>query len=287
MLTVQNVVVAGIRSAVHDSAPGTDSDAVVFVHGNPGPMDDWECLVPEVSRFARAVAVDLPGFGRADHPYDFDFSVAGYATHLAGVLDQLNVKRAHLVLHDFGGAFGLTWAAARPERCASITLINTGVLSGYRWHRLAKIWQTPLFGEIFQRVTTAKLMKLVVDRDNPKPMPQSFIDRVMGYADWPHRRAVLKLYRATRNPERAFTFSPAQLARLDRPVCVVWGDKDPYLPVVFAQRQREAFPRAEVHELVGLGHWPFIDDPDAVRAIVLPFLRRAVAEPAEAMHTQP
>ena len=39
--------------AVHDSDP-TRREAVVFVHGNPGPMDDWEELAPPVEAFARA-----------------------------------------------------------------------------------------------------------------------------------------------------------------------------------------------------------------------------------------
>jgi len=54
----------------------------------------------------------------------------------------------HLLVHDFGGPIALTWAAGHPYRVASVTLINTGVLIGYRWHRLAKPWRTPVLGEL-------------------------------------------------------------------------------------------------------------------------------------------
>lgn len=64
--------------------------------------------------FARAIAPDMPGYGRADKPENFDYTVDGYARHLAGVLDAAEVQRAHLVLHDFGGAWGLQWAATHP-----------------------------------------------------------------------------------------------------------------------------------------------------------------------------
>jgi pimeloyl-ACP methyl ester carboxylesterase len=289
MLAVKYVSIDGVRSAVHDSKPDTQSDAVVFVHGNPGPMDDFEALIPATSRLTRAVALDLPGFGRADHPRSFDFTVGGYAHHLGAVLDQLAVQRAHLVLHDFGGAYGLQWASQHPERVASITLINTGVLEGYRWHKFAKIWQTPLLGELFQLAAGPRMLKRALDKDNPVPLPSEYVDRVLGYADWAHKRTVLKLYRATRDPSRHFaSFAPA-LRQLDVPVCVLWGDGDPYLPVVFAERQRETFRNAEVHVLKGLGHWPFIDDPEAVRAQLLPFLQRALAssvQPAQAEYVQ-
>jgi pimeloyl-ACP methyl ester carboxylesterase len=125
------------------------------------------------------------------------------------------------------------------------------------------------------------MLKRALDKDNPVPLPSEYVDRVLGYADWAHKRTVLKLYRATRDPGRHFaSFAPA-LRQLDVPVCVLWGDGDPYLPVVFAERQRETFRNAEVHVLKGLGHWPFIDDPEAVRGHLLPFLQRALASDAQ------
>jgi pimeloyl-ACP methyl ester carboxylesterase len=60
----------------------------------------------------------------------------------------------------------------------------------------------------------------------------------------------------------------------DRPVLAVWGRRDPYLPVAYAERQRETFPRAEVVVLDGSGHWPMLDDPAGLEAAVLPFLER-------------
>jgi pimeloyl-ACP methyl ester carboxylesterase len=58
---------------------------------------------------------------------------------------------------------------------------------------------------------------------------------------------------------------------------VVWGARDPYLPVSLAERQREAFPEAEVVVLNDSGHWPFADNADAVGKAVEEFLRRTVA----------
>jgi hypothetical protein len=50
-----------------------------------------------VAPFARVIAPDMPGFGGAEcRPYQ-DYTVAGYAAHLGGLLDQLGVNRAHLV----------------------------------------------------------------------------------------------------------------------------------------------------------------------------------------------
>ena len=273
MLPTTDHVISGVRCAVYDSDPGR-YEAVVFVHGNPGPMDDWEELIPAVTPFARAVAMDMPGYGRAEHPRRFDYTIDGYARYLGALLDQLGVDRAHLVLHDFGGPWGLRWAAANPSRVASVTLINCGVLEGYKWHGFARVWQTPILGELSQLTTTKWGMKRALNAMSPKPMPDAFFDRVMRYADWEHKRAVLKLYRASKHVGTRAPEVPA-FAK-DLPVCVLWGAGDPFIGVEFAEKQKRFFPRAEVHVLAGLGHWPFIDDLEAVRTPLVGFLTKHV-----------
>lgn len=273
MLPTADHVIDGVRCAVYDSDPG-QREAVVFVHGNPGPMDDWEDLIPRVTPFARTVAMDMPGYGRADHPRTFDYTIDGYARYLGQLLDLLNVERAHLVLHDFGGPWGLRWAASNPNRVASITLINCGVLEGYRWHGFAKVWQTPILGELSQLAATKWGMKRAINGMGPKPMPDAFFDRVWKYADRGHKRAVLKLYRASKHVGKRAPPTPESAKTL--PVCVIWGAEDPFIQVEFAEKQKNYFPLAEVHILRGLGHWPFIDSVDAVQIPLVEFLKRQV-----------
>ncbi len=273
-LTTTTVTVNGVRSPVLQAGEPDASEAVVFVHGNPGPKEDWEDLVQRTGEFARAVAPDMPGFGAADKPAGFRYTSDGYARHLAAILDQLGIKRVHLVMHDFGGAWGLVWAVQHPDAFASATLINTGVLLDYRWHRLAKIWRTPGLGEAFMASTTRPAFRKLVSHDNPR-LPASAIDQIYEASrGWPTKRAVLKLYRAT--PASAMGALREPLRQLDRPALVVWGTEDVYIPWEQADRQRESFPSARIELLEGLGHWPFHEDPGHVADIVIPFLREQV-----------
>jgi pimeloyl-ACP methyl ester carboxylesterase len=59
-----------------------------------------------VGVFARAVALDMAGYGQAGRPRDFEYNVPGYARHLEGALKDLRITRAHLGLHDFGVPWG-------------------------------------------------------------------------------------------------------------------------------------------------------------------------------------
>jgi pimeloyl-ACP methyl ester carboxylesterase len=269
------VTVRGVRSPVLQAGPSGLSEAVVFVHGNPGPAEDWRRLSEQAGEFARAVAPDMPGYGEADKPRHFAYTIEGYAEHLAGVLDELGINRAHLVLHDFGGPWGLAWAARHPDAFASATLINTGLLPDYRWHHYAKIWRTPGLGELFQLTATRTGFRMLLGRENPR-LQTPALDRIYEAArTWPTKRAILKLYRAS--PARVMRGPIEELRALDRPALVLWGTHDAYLPWQMAERQRLAFPSAQIELLEGLGHWPFHEDPARVAELVIPFLREQVA----------
>jgi pimeloyl-ACP methyl ester carboxylesterase len=273
-----DVPVGGVRTRVLTSGPADASEAVVFVHGNPGPADDWRDLLIRAGELGRAVAPDMPGYGRADPPEGFSYSVDGYADHLAALLDQLRISRAHIVAHDFGGAWALAWAARHPDALASVTLINSGVAIDYRWHRYARIWRTPVAGEAFQALASRPAYRLLLGRENPR-LTRDQIDRIYDASrSWATKRAVLKLYRAT--PEATLARPAAALRPLDRPALVIWGTRDAYLPSEQAEHQRQAFPSAQVELLEGHGHWVMLEDPERVAALVIPFLRGQLPDPA-------
>lgn len=267
------LVVAGVRTPYLEAGDPAADAAVVFVHGNPGSGQDWAELTGRVGAFARAVAPDMPGFGQAEKPERFDYTVGGYAAHLAAFLDALGIRVAHLVLHDFGGPWGLAWAAARPAAVGSLALINTGYIPGYRWHFAARIWRLPVVGEAFQRLTTHRAFHALMRLASPRRrLPQAFVERMYRDYDGGTRAAVLKLYRATDIARLARELEPG-LRALRCPVQVIWGKRDLFLPYRYAFTQREVFPEAQVHLLGDSGHFPYADDPEAVADLLLPFLR--------------
>src|SRR4029453_4229378 len=222
-LTETMLTVDGVRSPMLQAGPLHAEEAVVFVHGNPGSSQDWARLVERTGALARAVAWDHPGFGQADKPAGFDYTVQGYATHLGRCLEVLGITRAHLVLHDFGGPWGMAWAAAHPDAFASATLLNIGVLPGYRWHYLAQIWRTPLLGGLFNATTTRAGFRLLLRHGNPRGLPGAFIPRMYAALDGGTKRAILALYRATDDPAGASVRLGAALQPLHRPALGLWG----------------------------------------------------------------
>lgn len=268
----ERLAVGPVRTRLVEAGPAGDSTAVVFVHGNPGSADDWERLAAAVGATGtRAVAFDLPDFGETEAAPGFEHSAPGYALFVGAAL---GIERVHLVLHDFGGPIGLIWAAMNVDALASVTLIDTGILPGYKWHRLARIWRTPWLGELMQATGTRRGFRFLIDRGEPRGLPREFLDRMWDHYDKRTKRAVLKLYRATDDPGAAAEELSAFIAPRDIPALVIWGEGDAYLPHTYAFRQRQAFPSADVHVLPVSGHWPYADAPETVERLLVEFLSR-------------
>ena len=267
--------VHGTATFIRESGqPG--SEAIVFVHGNPGSGEDWVDLLAASGEIAYAVAPDMPNYGRSERPERFVCTVEAYANHLAAVIEQLGIRRAHLVLHDFGGPWGLAWAAGHLDAVASITLFNVGILPGYRWHKYARLWRTPLLGELAMACTTRGLLRLLINREYPRPLPDAFIESSYRNLDAASKRAQLALYRATPDVG-ALTEQLGEVLRPRKiPALVVWGEGDRNLPARYAALQSEYFAVADLQVLPDCGHWPFIDEPVKCRALLASFLRQHV-----------
>jgi pimeloyl-ACP methyl ester carboxylesterase/2-polyprenyl-6-methoxyphenol hydroxylase-like FAD-dependent oxidoreductase len=281
---VRELRIGGLRTPLREAGPSDATEAVVFLHGNPGSSADWAHLLAATGRRWRAVAWDAPGFGHATSQVEVLQSVAAHARFVSRALDALGIERAHLVAHDFGGPWGLTWAAADPDRFASAVLLGTGALPGYRWHALARLWRTPHAGELLMAMTTRVGFRLLLRRGNPRGLPRPFVDRMYDDFDRATRQAVLELYRSVPDVARDGERLARALRPLDRPALVLWGRRDPYIPATHAERQRAAFPRAEIRVLERSGHWPFIDDPATVTAALTGFLAKHVGVPAPEGH---
>src|SRR5919106_6472975 len=143
--STREITAMGIRTRILESGPPGE-EAVVFIHGAPGSANDWDYFLPRVGEFDRAVAFDLVGFGRADKRPYLGYSGPVWATFAQHVLNELGIRRVHIVANDLGGEAATHWAAAHPDAFASAAFINTGTLIGYRWHAVAQISRLPVIG---------------------------------------------------------------------------------------------------------------------------------------------
>jgi pimeloyl-ACP methyl ester carboxylesterase len=260
----------GLRTRLLEAGPGEGDEAVVFLHGGPGSANDFDDLLPRTGEFARAVAFDYPGWGRAEKPGDYTYSPDAYALFTAAALNELGIRRAHLVLGDIGAVAALHWAVAHPDAFASLVAFGSGLLIDYRWHPLAQLHRPPILGPISAR--SGKLFFTPAMRLMEPKMPKETLRYWRRDYDWGTRRAILRFWRAEMagNEQR---LGPA-LRGLDRPALFIWGRRDRFVPAEQAQRQLRTFPSAQVEVFEESFHYPHLDSVERTRELVIPFLRR-------------
>jgi pimeloyl-ACP methyl ester carboxylesterase len=277
----RTIVLAGVRTRVLEAGPDNTTTAVVFL--SPGGTGDWARLLPLVaSDKARAIAFDLPGYAHAEPTWGRGQDLDTVTAYLERALAELGIERVHLVAHDVGGPPALEWAARHPSRLLSAAVIDTGALLGFRHHQLAQISRIPEVGELFWAQMTRATVNLSLQYGQTltRPLPFDYTNRLYDDMDRETRCAIIATYRSAEESEiNAFAERQAEVLarRPDRPALVIWGANDPYLPAEMANRQREAFPTARIEIFKDSGHWPFADNPQRTRDVLVPFVRQAVA----------
>jgi pimeloyl-ACP methyl ester carboxylesterase len=191
----------------------------------------------------------------------------GLAEFLERALAELGVERRKLIVHDWGG-LALIGAQRRPDLVERLVVVDTvPLLPGYRWHWIAQLWRRRPLGEFLNATTTKGSMALLMRqaKGDRGRMPREFVEMTWSRWDAGTRAATLALYRHA-DPDR-LAVAGRGLARLECPALVVWGDRDPYLPLRFGQAYADALPGATLEVARGTGHWPWIDDPSLVGRI--------------------
>lgn len=240
---------------------------VVYCHGNPTHGEDW---VPFMERGRAAIAIDMPGWGRSDHPdpSGFDYSMYGLSAFLEKCLEELGISRRKLVIHDWG-SLALIGAQRRPDLIEKLVVINAiPLLPGYRWHWVAQIWRRRGLGELANATTTKSSMALIMRQlsGDGRPMPQWFIETTWRHMDKGTNDATLSLYRHA-DPDR-LAFAGKDLSRLNCPALVLWGANDPFIKPNLGEAYARALPTSTLQVVPAAGHWPWIDDARVIDRVL-------------------
>ncbi|HEV3047094.1 MAG TPA: haloalkane dehalogenase [Solirubrobacteraceae bacterium] len=230
----------GLRLAHLDEGEGPP---VVFFHGEPTWSYLWRKVIPPVRDAGfRCLAPDLVGFGRSDKPTDVDFYSYDRHCELAGtLLEDLDVRGATAVVHDWGGPIGLRLAVEQRERVDRLVILDTGLFTGHQ--RMSDAWTA--FRDFVERTEDLPVGFLV--RGACKTDPG---DEVIAAYDAPFpsasskagaRAFPLMIPRTPDAPGAAAGQRVLDALREDRrPTLMLWGDSDPVLPPATGERFAES-----------------------------------------------
>jgi haloalkane dehalogenase len=245
-------------------------DPLLLIHGFPQSSYMWEPVARAAAEAGRrAIALDLPGYG--DSPPDPPGTWERHVDAIERFRQALGLERIALGLHDWGGLIGLRWAFDHGTPLSALILSNTGFFSG-EWHQLARVMRTPGQGEqLMDNLTKDAFAAMLHDLGGK--MSDRAIDEYWKAFETPEGLAgMLELYRSG-DFEKLKPYD-GQVAAIDVPVLILWGENDPTVPVAVARRFEREIADNEVVILSEASHFLYDDEPARCAEVVAKFLGR-------------
>lgn len=265
-------VLDGLRLAHIDEGEGAP---VIFVHGEPTWSFLWrKVLAPVRDAGYRCIAPDMAGFGRSDKPTDVGWYSYDRHTAMTGtLLEELDVRGATIVVHDWGGPVGLRLAVEQAERIDRIVILDTGLFTGHQ--RMTDAWTA--FRDFVERTEDLPIgflvrgackndpgEEVIAAYDAPYPTPAS----KAGARAFP-----LMIPRSPQEPGAAAGQRVQDALREDRrPTLTLWADSDPILPPSVGERFAQAIDVSPPRPIENASHFLQEDQGPLIGALIAEWL---------------
>ncbi len=256
---------------------------LLLIHGMASSLGTWRSVIDPLARNATVIAVDLPGHG-ASSPAGGDYSLGSLAAGLRDVLTALGHDRATLVGHSLGGGIAMQFSYQFPEMTERLVLVSSGGL-GLEVNlalRAASLPGASLFlsvtAEATRRASGIAGRVLRATHSPPKPGLDELVRSYASLADADRRAAFLATVRSVvgLNGQTVRAGDRLYLAE-DLPVLLIWGSKDPIIPVEHARSAHQLLPHSTLAVFDGVGHFPQVEAPQRFVTTLEDF--RAATEP--------
>ena len=258
-----------------------DGPLALLLHGFPEHWITWRLQIPALADAGfHVVAPDLRGYGESDRPRGVrEYSIEKLVADIASLLDALGAKTAHLIGHDWGGMLAWHFAMWHPERVERLAVLNIPhperMKEGLRSPRqLRRSWymlffQLPRLPERSLLADDCRKLRNVFRYQPAQRYPEDQIDQIVTALRRPGAMtAALDYYRAAlRYPPRR------RSALIQKPVLVIWGERDSALGSELAQPDARWVASVRVERLPDATHWVQADAPEDVNRLLLGFLK--------------
>ncbi len=238
-------------------------EPVVLVHGFPFDHTIWQQQIEDLSRVARVLAVDLPGFGQSEPLGDTQPTMEDYANTLVLWAGQVGLDRFVLVGHSMGGYIALAMMRHFPEMISGLGLVCTRASADTPEARESRY---KLIKELWDRGPQAVVDSMLKRLFAPQTL-EEHPDVVARIQEVMMRQPVGGMVQALQAMAGRPDSTPL-LPLIKAPTLVVSGEHDAIIPGQEVDLMTANIPGA-VHEVIrGAGHMPMVEQPDKLSAVL-------------------
>jgi len=253
--------------------PNNNKETVILLHGGPGVPDDLVEVVTLLSCGYQVVTFHQRGTKQSPCRSN-DYSMKAYVSDIDTVASYFGLRTFHLFGHSWGGLYAQVYAQQNSERLLSLFLCSTGSGTNDQW----KTTESEVMTFNKSKTTSAEWMVLGINSllgmlgsDNAyrKLFKQVIINYNKGYSSSPHGINFDNVKALSINRTRKEILEYPMLTDVPSPtfkITIVYGDNDIYGGSKIFVMNR--FPTAGIHNIENCGHFPWLHNPSAFRALL-------------------
>ncbi|QYN32323.1 alpha/beta fold hydrolase [Pseudonocardia sp. DSM 110487] len=276
-VAAREITLHGRPVAFLEAGADSGGPVVVLLHGLASSSQTWSGVLPLLGRHAHVIAPDLLGHGKSAKPRSGDYSLGAYAAGVRDLLITLELDRATVVGHSFGGGVAMQFAYQFPELAQRLVLVSSGGL-GRAVNvalRAATLPGTSMVLRALPAISPPWLTRLArrVVPALDRPDLVGMASAVASFTDRGARGAFAQTVRGALNLSGQRLEGTERLYLLaDVPVLLVGGSEDSVIPVEHTLGAHDLLPGSHLEIFDGAGHFPHVEQPVRFADLLMRFL---------------
>ncbi len=263
---------AGIKTRVLEAGSG---EPLILLHGTGGHIEAYARNIRGLSEHFRVICIDMVGHGytaKPDRPYGIDL----YSEHLLGVLQALEMEKAHISGESLGGWVAAWFAAEHPEYVLSLVLNTPGNVNN-KPEVMAKLKESTVKAVLEANYENVKNRLEWLMYDKSQVTEELIEARYNIYTQPSYQEAVHHIV-ALQDLEfrKLYSWDPSWCGKIKAPTLLAWTDHDPTSTVEEAKPIQEMIPGSELTVIKDAGHWPQWEKVENFNSTIIDFIKQKV-----------
>jgi pimeloyl-ACP methyl ester carboxylesterase len=251
---------------------------VVLIHGMLNSSSHWRSVALDLAGDYTVIAPDLIGHGDSAAPRG-DYSLGAHAASIRDLLAAVGIDRATIVGHSLGGGVAMQFFYQFPQRVERLVLISSGGL-GHEVSPMLRTAALPGVAALLKLIRPGLLGALGESgrRLRRRELRAGLYMQAVARALRPlengdAREAFLQTLRAVIDVHGQRVSATDRLYLLESmPTMIVWGERDNTIPLIHGRLAHEAIPHSSFRTLPDAAHFPHLEDPEGLSALLRDFM---------------
>ena len=248
---------------------GGSKEPLVMVHGLGAGSERWEMAFPFLRKKYRLIAPDLIGFGLSDKP-PVDYTMDFFVDFFGKFLNNMGFEKTKIIGSSLGGQISAEFTSANSDIVKKLVLVSPSGIMKHSTPALDAYVLAALYPSEESAKNAYQLMAGEVEFELSPEVASRIISRFVERMQLPNAKmSFMSTLLGLKNAD----VITSKLKSITTPTMVVWGEKDPVIPVKYGEEFASSISNCTFHRMPDSGHTPYVDSPEKFAEIVHKFLK--------------